>query len=136
MGDIVVSFQELLNCPPFWGVMVLGITLGVLEVLYADKCGFGMYCRVTFKYRILNAPKRADSLQLTMQMLSLVAITMPMFMLVLYEGYSGIFMLMWWALFLLISIVSQWALLVGTLLGIMFTETRRQTQMYKSFRKV
>jgi len=134
MESIVVSFQELLNCPPFLCVMAFGIVLGVLEVLYADKCGYGAYCKVTFKYRMPRAPHTAESLQSTMLMLSLVAITMPLAMLILYEGYDGIFMLLWWALFLGVSIVTQWLFLIVLIVYVMYSETRRRNHVNEQLR--
>ena len=121
MESLVISFQELLCCPMFWGAIAFGIVLGVLEVLYADKCGHGAYCKVTFAYRMPNAPKTAERLSNTMHLLAMVALTMPLFMLALYKDYSGIFVLLWWAFFLGVSIVSQWVLMFVLILKIMYS---------------
>ena len=121
MESIFIGFQALLHCPLFWAVMVFGVILGVLEVLYADKCGYGAYYKVTFAYRMPNAPKTAERLSNTMHLLAMVALTMPLFMLALYKDYSGIFVLLWWAFFLGVSIVTQWVLMFVLILKIMYS---------------
>ncbi|MBO6280975.1 MAG: hypothetical protein J6N49_00440 [Alphaproteobacteria bacterium] len=120
MGSIFIGFQVLLHCPLFWAVMVFGVILGVLEVLYADKCGYGAYCKVTFAYRMPNAPKTAERLSNTMHLLAIAAVIMPLFMQV-FNDCSGAFVLLWWAFFLGVSIVTQWVLMFVLILKIMYS---------------
>ena len=120
MESIFIGFQALLHCPLFWAVMVVGVILGVLEVLYADKCGYSAYCKVTFDYRMPHAPKTAERLHNTMSLLVMAAVIMPVFMQV-FNDCSDAFVLLWWAFFLGVSIVTQWVLMFVLILKIMYS---------------
>lgn len=112
MESIILSFTELVNCVPYWMAVVLAVVLGVLDFCYADKVGYGSFCKVTFDYRMMSvSQKTVDNLQMTMQWLTIGALFLPMFMLVLY-GYSSLFVLLWWLSFLVIAVLTQWILLI------------------------
>ena len=112
MESIILSFTELVNCVPYWMAVVLAVVLGVLDFCYADKVGYSSFCKVTFDYRMMSvSQKTVDNLQMTMQWLTIGALFLPMFMLVLY-GYSSLFVLLWWLSFLVIAVLTQWILLI------------------------
>ena len=126
MESVIFSFNELINCIPYWFVVVLAVVLGVLDFLYADKVGYSSFCKVTFDYRMMSvSQKTVDNLQMTMQWLAVVALFMPMFMLVLY-GYSVQFVLLWWLGFLGIAALVQWLLLIVGL--VYFISTKKFLQ--------
>lgn len=118
MESIILSFIELINCTSYWFMVALAVVLGVLDFFYADKVGYGSFCKVTFDYRMMSvSQKTVGRLEIMMQWLAVIALFTPVL-----SGQGSLFILLWLLSFLVIIALTQWLLLIVELVYFIATK--------------